>query len=308
MLAEILSAMEPSAGDVFVDCTFGRGGHTREILNRIGERGRVLALDRDPQAVAAGRTLAQGEPRLTLEHTAFSQLAGRAEANQIISKVKGVLFDLGVSSPQLGDPTRGFSFRENGPLDMRMDPSRGPTAAEWLNRATGSDIERVLRRFGEEPRARRVARALIRARVENAITTTGELAEIVTRAIPPARRTSPRAKKHPATRVFQALRIQTNQELEELESALDQALAILRPGGRLAVISFHSLEDRIVKRFIRDHQRGLRHPRRLPIKSTEAGPAVPRLRAIGRVRRASAGEVAGNPRARSAVLRVAEKG
>jgi 16S rRNA (cytosine1402-N4)-methyltransferase len=281
---------------VYVDCTFGRGGHSGALLERVGPGGRVIGLDRDPEAAAAARRWAQADPRLIARTAAFSALAVEAEALGVAGAVDGVLFDLGVSSPQLDTPERGFSFLRDGPLDMRMDPTVGPSAAEWINAATQAEIARVLRDYGEEPGAGRIAAAIVRARP---ISTTRELAEAIERALPRSGR-----DRHPATLTFQAIRIFLNRELEELESALPQSLEVLRPGGRLAVISFHSLEDRRVKRFIRDQTRGDPFPRDLPVA---ASALRPRLRPVGRAVHAGAAEVEANPRARSAVLRVAEK-
>jgi 16S rRNA (cytosine1402-N4)-methyltransferase len=297
LLREVLEALRPRAGGVYVDCTFGRGGHAGALLEQVGPGGRVIGLDRDPEAAAAARRWAQADPRLIARTAPFSALAREAEALGVAGAVDGVLFDLGVSSPQLDAPERGFSFLRDGPLDMRMDPTAGPSAAEWVNAAAQAEIARVLRDYGEEPEAGRIAAAIVRARP---LSTTRELAETVERALPRGVRDRDR---HPATLTFQAIRIFLNRELEELESALPQCLEVLRPGGRLAVISFHSLEDRRVKRFIRDQARGDPFPRDLPVA---ASALHPRLRPVGRAVHAGEEEVAANPRARSAVLRVAE--
>jgi 16S rRNA (cytosine1402-N4)-methyltransferase len=297
LLREVLEALRPRAGGVYVDCTFGRGGHAGALLEQVGPGGRVIGLDRDPEAAAAARRWAQADPRLIARTASFSALAREAEALGVAGAVDGVLFDLGVSSPQLDAPERGFSFLRDGPLDMRMDPTAGPSAAEWVNAAAQAEIARVLRDYGEEPEAGRIAAAIVRARP---LSTTRELAETVERALPRGVRDRDR---HPATLTFQAIRIFLNRELEELESALPQCLEVLRPGGRLAVISFHSLEDRRVKRFIRDQARGDPFPRDLPVA---ASALHPRLRPVGRAVHAGEEEVAANPRARSAVLRVAE--
>ncbi len=299
LLDEVVAALRPGGDQVLVDATFGRGGHTRALLARLGPRARVLALDRDPEAVAAAERLAAADPRLSVEHARFGELERVVAAHGLLGEVDGVLLDLGVSSPQLGEPRRGFGFAE-GPLDMRMDPTCGTPAAAWLAAAGEAEIARVLRRYGEEPQARRIARAIVARRAERPITTTAELAELVARVAVPE---PGRARRHPATRTFQALRIQVNAELEELEAALAALPALLAPGGRVAVISFHSLEDRMVKRFLRRCQRG-EAPRRLPLRAAEQPPA---LVVVGRARRAGAAEVAANPRARSAVLRVAER-
>ncbi len=284
----------------YVDATFGRGGHTRAILAALGPAGRVLALDRDPEAVAQGRALMAEDKRLHVEHTPFSGLRVACQAFAGEGRPDGVLFDLGVSSPQLDTPERGFGFLRDGPLDMRMDPSRGESAATWLNRAAEADIVSVLREYGEERQARRIAAAIVRRRTEQPFARTGELADLIASVL--GRR---EPGKHPATRSFQAIRIFINNELGELQEALGQALDVLRPGGRLVVISFHSLEDRIVKRFMRDQARGEELPRNLPVMGdTRIGQT---MRLIGKAVRAGTQEVARNPRARSAVLRVAER-
>jgi len=280
-----------------VDCTFGRGGHSREILARLGARGRLLALDRDTDAVAAAAEIA--DPRFAIVHASFAQLAQVLPA-QHIDRVNGILMDLGVSSPQLEEAARGFSFRLDGPLDMRMDVTRGLTVAEWLATASENQIGEVIRTYGEERFAQPIARAIVAARSRGALRTTRELAQIVAQAV---RTREP--GQDPATRTFQALRIFINQELEELSLALEQCLHALAAGGRLAVISFHSLEDRIVKRFMRGHSQPAPVPRGLAVK--EADRAPPKLRLIGKAQRASAAEIAANPRARSAVLRIAER-
>jgi len=280
-----------------VDCTFGRGGHSREILARLGARGRLLALDRDTDAVAAAAEIA--DPRFAIVHATFAQLAQVLPA-QHIDRVNGILMDLGVSSPQLEEAARGFSFRLDGPLDMRMDVTRGLTVAEWLATASENQIGEVIRTYGEERFAQPIARAIVAARSRGALRTTRELAQIVAQAVRPRE-----PGQDPATRTFQALRIFINQELEELSLALEQCLHALAAGGRLAVISFHSLEDRIVKRFMRGHSQPAPVPRGLAVK--EADRAPPKLRLIGKAQRASAAEIAANPRARSAVLRIAER-
>jgi 16S rRNA (cytosine1402-N4)-methyltransferase len=280
-----------------VDCTFGRGGHSRAILARLGARGRLLALDRDPVAVGAGADIA--DTRFTIAHASFTQLIQVLSA-QSIDRVDGILMDLGVSSPQLEDAARGFSFKLDGPLDMRMDVTRGMTAAQWLASASENQIGEVIRTYGEERFAQPIARAIVAARSRGAIGTTRELAQIVAQAV---RTREP--GQDPATRTFQAIRIFINQELEELSLALAQCLDALSAGGRLAVISFHSLEDRIVKRFMRSHSQPAPVPRGLAVREVDRAP--PKLRLIGKAQRASAAEIAANPRARSAVLRVAER-
>lgn len=299
LLEEVLEALNLHPAGIYMDCTFGRGGHSRAILARIGAEGHVLALDRDPQAVAEGRRLEALEPRFRIRRAAFSALREEAEQLGVIGRVNGLLFDLGASSPQFDTPERGFSFRQDGPLDMRMDPDQGESAAQWLNRAREEDIVRVLKEYGEERFAGRIARAIVRARKENPLTTTTELADLVASVVP-----GREPGKHPATRTFQAIRIRTNREQEELDTVLSQVLDVLAVGGRLAVISFHSLEDRRVKRFIRDQSRGDPYPRGLPVPDSAR---YPRLRTVGRAVRPGVREVSENPRSRSAVLRVAEK-
>ncbi len=284
---------------LYVDATFGRGGHTGAILERLGPEGRVFALDRDPAAIAHAREAFAGESRLSVVQAAFSRLAECAREWGVFGRIDGVLLDLGVSSPQLDDPDRGFSFLRDGPLDMRMDPTQGESAAHWLARASVDEIVRVLRQYGEERFARRIARAIDAARREAPIETTARLAEVVAAAVP-----SREPGRHPATRTFQALRIQVNGELQELAAALPQALEVLAPRGRLVVISFHSLEDRLVKRFLQQEARGDRFPPDLAVPASALSPTV---RLLGKAVRPSTREVAENPRARSAVLRGAER-
>ena len=280
----------------FVDATFGRGGHSRLILERLGVRGRLIAIDRDPDAIRAAREIR--DPRFVPVHARFSELQVALDALQA-DGVEGVLFDLGMSSPQLDDPRRGFSFRFDAPLDMRMDPSRGASALEWLERADEAEIREVLSNYGEERFAKQIAKAIVAARRGGTLRRTGELASVVAAAV---RTREP--GQDPATRTFQALRIHVNQELEELSLALPQALAVLKPLGRLVVISFHSLEDRIVKNFMRGAARPTL-PERLPLRARDL--PAPKLRIVGRPVRTGAEEVKANPRARSAVMRVAEK-
>lgn len=297
LLAEAVDALAIRADGIYVDGTFGRGGHSRAVLERLGPTGRLIAFDRDPAAIAAGQAL--NDARLTLVHSAFSALD--EELAQLgVPTVDGVLLDLGVSSPQLDDGARGMSFRFDAPLDMRMDTSRGQTVADWLADASVGEITEVLRDYGEERFAHAIAKAIATARTGGVVATTGQLAAIVEKAV---RTREP--GQHPATRSFQALRIFINQELEELTRVLPACVAHLRPGGRLAVISFHSLEDRIVKRFMRDESRPPVLPRRLPIRAADL--PAPRLSLVGKAVRPGDIEVAANPRARSAVMRVAER-
>ncbi|SMB21018.1 S-adenosyl-dependent methyltransferase activity on membrane-located substrates [Sterolibacterium denitrificans] len=297
LLREAVEALAIKADGIYVDATFGRGGHSREILARLGPQGRLIALDRDPAAIAAGSALK--DERFTLQHAAFSGIAATLDG-LAVGQVDGVLLDIGVSSPQLDEAARGFSFRFDAPLDMRMDTSRGETAAEWLARASQQEIERVVRDYGEERFAHAIAKAVVAARAEHGIATTGQFAALVEKAV---RTREP--GQHPATRSFQALRIHVNQELEELSLALPQCVARLAPGGRLVVISFHSLEDRIVKRFMREQTQPPHLPARLPVRAAEL--PRPALRLVGKPVFPGVDETTANPRARSAVMRVAEK-
>jgi len=288
---------------VYVDATFGRGGHSRRILTRLDARGRLIALDRDPAAEAVAR--AWSDARFRFHRAQFSELPQILDAERI-GKVDGVLLDLGVSSPQIDDPHRGFSLRADGPLDMRMDPTRGTSAADWLAAVTEHELRRVIADYGEERFAQQIARAIVAARAHEPLVRTRQLAAIVAKAVR-ARGRSDRSQD-PATRTFQALRIHINQELTELSLALERVLPRLAIGGRLAVISFHSLEDRLVKQFLRKHAEpygGDARVARLPI-ATRALP-VPPLRLVGRAIRPGADEIAANPRSRSARLRIAER-
>ena len=296
LATEALDALAIRADGTYVDGTFGRGGHSRLILKRLGPQGRLIALDRDPQAVAAARAIT--DARFCITHAPFSALA-QALDEQGAALAQGMLFDLGVSSPQLDDPQRGFSFRAAGPLDMRMDPSQGTSAAEWLAAAEENQIKEVIRGYGEERFAKQIAAAIVAARRHAPIRTTRELADLVGAAV---RTREP--GQDPATRTFQALRILVNRELEEVSLMLPQAVARLAPGGRLAVIAFHSLEDRIVKRFLQACARPAL-PRDLPLRASEL--PHPLLRIVGRPVRPARAETAANPRARSAVLRVAQR-
>ena len=299
LLEEVLAGLAIRPGGRYCDATFGRGGHAAAILAAIGPGGQVVALDRDPDAIRAGRRRFEGESRLTLVQGSFGALEARVRAAGVEGELDGVLMDLGVSSPQLDEAARGFSFMQDGPLDMRMDNEAGQGAAQWLAKAGEREIADVLHSLGEERYARRIARALVAARAEAPITRTRQLADLVAAAVP-----TREPGKHPATRTFQAIRIHVNRELEELEAALPQAVRLLAAGGRLCVISFHSLEDRIVKRFIRREEQGDPVYAGLP----EIPPhARPRLERVGAAVRPGADEVARNPRARSAVLRVAAR-
>ncbi|MBL0121413.1 MAG: 16S rRNA (cytosine(1402)-N(4))-methyltransferase RsmH [Betaproteobacteria bacterium] len=302
LLREAVEALAIKPDGTYVDGTFGRGGHSRAILERLGANGRLIAIDRDPCAVEAGEALAKTDKRFSMHHVAMSELGDVLEEvfggrKQVLD---GMLADLGVSSPQLDEQDRGFSFRFDGPLDMRMDTTRGETVEAWLNRAEEQEIGEVIWRYGEERFARQIARAVIAARVIGRIRTTRELAELVGKTV---RTREP--GQHPATRTFQALRIFINQELEEVEQVLPQAMDGLRTGGRLVVIAFHSLEDRIVKRFMQNAAKADHLPSKLPIRANEVNDAT--LKIIGKPVRATDAEVAANPRARSAIMRTAQK-
>ena len=297
LLEEAVEALSVNADGVYMDATFGRGGHSRRILSCLSEKGRLVAVDRDPMAIAAGSAMA--DPRFRLVHRAFGEI-GLAAAEAGVAGVDGILFDIGVSSPQIDDGERGFSFRYDAPLDMRMDTTQGETAAEWLARAEEREIAEVIKNYGEERFAFQIAKKVVAARLEQPIVTTGQFAALVREAV---RTREP--GQDPATRSFQALRIHINQELRQLEVALPQALDLLKPGGRLAVISFHSLEDRIVKTFMRAQSTPDALPKNLPLRADQL--PKPKLRLVGKAIKPSAAEVAENPRARSAVMRVAEK-
>jgi 16S rRNA (cytosine1402-N4)-methyltransferase len=297
---EALAGLAVRRDGCYVDGTYGRGGHSARILACLGPEGRLLALDKDPAAVADARQRFRDDFRFAIRHADFEDMRELADAHFGGRAVLGVLLDVGVSSPQLDCADRGFSFSRDGPLDMRMNTDEGPTAAEWLNRISEADLARTIREYGEEPAARRVARAIVAARAERAITTTAELSAIVTRALPRA----PGRRLHPATRVFQAIRIAVNDEFGALERGLAVAIELLATGGRLVVISFHSLEDRVVKRFVAREARGDPAYAGLPDIPEWARP---RLKAIGKLVRPGTAEIEDNPRARSARMRVAEK-
>lgn len=297
LLDEALEALRIDPNGTYVDATFGRGGHSRAILQRLGTHGRLLALDRDPTAVAAAADIS--DPRFTIVHAPFSHL-GRVLDEHGIARIDGLLLDVGVSSPQIDEPARGFSFRQDGPLDMRMDPTRGPSAAQWLEEVDEDELAHIIRKYGEERFAKQVARAIVTARQAGPLTGTRQLAQVVAQAV---RKREP--GQDPATRTFQAIRIHVNRELEELEAALGQGLQHLAPRGRLVAIAFHSLEDRLVKQFIRRHSTVPDDLARLPLREDQLPPRP--LAAIGRAIKPSAAEVAANPRARSAVMRVAER-
>lgn len=304
LLDEVLEALMKNDEGVYIDCTFGRGGHTRAMLAQLGTASRVIGIDRDPDAIRAAQALAQKDNRFSIVHGAFSILQDVAEQHGVLGQVDGVLFDLGVSSPQLDEAQRGFSFMREGPLDMRMNPQAGQSASEWLAIAGIDEMADIFKRYGEERYAKRIARAIEAARVESPITTTTQLAAIVKDASPTKKYRPGVRVIHPATQVFQAIRIFINDELGEVERTLEQALTVLKPGGRMAVISFHSLEDRIVKRFMKKAAQGDDYPIDMPVTVDMLNPEV---KLIGGVKKAKQVELAQNPRSRSAVLRVAEK-
>jgi len=299
LLGPVLEGLNIQPAGWYVDGTFGRGGHSSALLKLLDNEGRLLAIDRDPQAIAQVDEALQQDPRFELIHGEFGELKNYAIERKFLGKVDGLLLDLGVSSPQLDEAARGFSFQSDGPLDMRMDPTRGSSAAAWLEQVDEKDLKKVLSQLGEERFAGRIARAIVATRVQTPISSTRQLADIVKAVVP-----SGGQRKNPATKTFQAIRIFVNKELEQLEIALEASLDLLRPGGRLCVISFHSLEDRRVKRFIRDAAQEPAQFRGLPNIPEEFHP---RLKPIGKVVSASEQEIAANVRARSARLRVAER-
>lgn len=299
LLEETLTALNIKPDGCYVDGTFGRGGHSQEIIKQLGENGKLLAFDKDPQAILTANAIAANDERLQVKQGSFTQLKQTIDELGWTGKVDGIFLDLGVSSPQLDDAERGFSFRFDGPLDMRMDPDHGMSASQWLASAEERDIMMVLFDYGEEKFARRIASAIVAAREEQPINTTKRLASIVAAANPSRER-----NKDPSTRTFQAIRIFINQELEDLKTCLSQAVDILAPGGRLVVISFHSLEDRIVKRFIREQCKGDDFPLDLPVMHAQLNQ---NMKMIGKAIKAGRNELDKNPRARSAVMRIAEK-
>ena len=301
LLDEAVAALAVRPGGRYLDGTFGRGGHSRRLLQQLGPDGALLGFDKDPLAIATGQALAAEDGRFVVVQRSFAKLGAEVAQRGWTGTLSGVLLDLGVSSPQLDDPERGFSFLNDGPLDMRMDPSRGISVAEWISAAAEDEIARVLKEYGEERFARRMARAVVQRRSERPFERTADLAQVLTVANPAWEK-----GKNPATRAFQGLRIFINNELGDLEAGLDAALEALEVGGRLVVISFHSLEDRIVKQFMRRHAKGEADtmPRDLPIIPEKF---VPRLKTLGKPQYASPDEVKANPRSRSAVMRVAEK-
>ncbi|WP_109079048.1 16S rRNA (cytosine(1402)-N(4))-methyltransferase RsmH [Aggregatibacter kilianii] len=305
LLHETVDGLALKENGIYIDGTFGRGGHSRLILSQLSANGKLIAIDRDPQAVAEAKKIQ--DSRFHIEHCAFSEILPLCEKLGLVGKIDGILLDLGVSSPQLDDAQRGFSFMKDGPLDMRMDSSRGQSAAEWLAQVSEQDLAWVLKTFGEERFAKRIAKAIVdynKSAVQNGgeyLTRTSQLAELITQAVPFKDK-----HKHPATRSFQAIRIYINAELDELEKVLQAALSVLAPQGRLSVISFHSLEDRMVKQFMRKQSQGEAIPKGLPLREDQIQ-RNQTLKVIGKAIMPSDAEIAQNPRARSAVLRIAER-
>jgi len=299
LLQEAVDALVTNPAGFYVDGTFGRGGHSALVLEHLSPEGHLLGIDKDVSAITVAHERFGNDARFEIDHGSFAELAELIKARGMAGKVDGVLLDLGVSSPQLDEADRGFSFQNDGPLDMRMDQTRGQSAAEWVNTAPEKDIAYVLKEFGEERFAKRMARAIVTERVKTPFTRTKHLAEVIKEANPAWEK-----GKHPATRAFQAIRIYVNNELTDLDAVLEQALKVLSIGGRLVVISFHSLEDRVVKRFIRRQELGDPVPRGLPIRDEQLNK---RMRSCGKAIKASDGEVDANVRSRSAIMRVAEK-
>ncbi len=299
LLNEAVDALAIKSDGFYIDGTYGRGGHSQLLLKRLGQQGRLMGIDKDPLAILHGSEIQKQDDRLTMSQGSFANIRALAENGNYLGEVDGVLLDLGMSSPQIDDAERGFSFLRDGPLDMRMDPTSGISAAQWLNSAEEDEITEVIKRFGEEKFGKRIAKAIIEYRKTNPLQTTHQLVEIIDQAVPVKDKF-----KHPSTRTFQGIRIFINEELSDLERALDGILEVLRPGGRMVIISFHSLEDRIVKRFIRKHVQGDQYPKGVPILDSELNR---RLKSMGKAIKASAEEIQANPRSRSAVMRVAQK-
>ena len=298
---EVVDALAIKPKGYYVDGTYGRGGHASSILAALDEDGRLIVVDRDPQAIADARARLGADTRVTIIHDDYANLRERIGDLDLLQRIDGILLDLGVSSPQLDDASRGFSFQHNGPLDMRMNPGQGESAADWINRADEAEIARVLWEYGEERHSRRIARKVVETRNARPIEDTATLAALIAGVVP-----RPKNNRHPATRSFQAIRIHVNEELTQVQRFLDTVLELLKIGGRLLVISFHSLEDRLVKRFIKAQSTAPRLPRGLPLRDSDIVSTI-RLRAIGKAVRAGADELEVNPRARSAVLRIAER-
>jgi len=299
LLNETIAALAVKPDGFYIDGTFGRGGHARQVLAQLSDNGRLLGLDKDPAAIATGQALEKEDPRFSIEQCSFADMAEVVNDKLWQGRVDGILLDIGVSSPQLDEAERGFSFQKDGPLDMRMNPDAGISAAEWLATAKVEDITFVIKTLGEEKFGKRIANAIVETREHTPITSTTQLAKLVDKAMPFREK-----NKHPATRTFQAIRIYINNELEDLKSGLEQSLDVLAVGGRLAVITFHSLEDRIVKRYFRDEARGDDLPSNFPIRADQLNP---RIKLVGKAIKAGDEELGMNPRSRSAVLRIVEK-
>lgn len=299
--AEVLAALEIKPDGRYVDGTYGRGGHAHSILSELGDHGRLIVMDRDPQAIADARETMGSDRRVTIIHDDYANMHAQIAELDLLEQIDGILLDLGVSSPQLDDAARGFSFQLNGPLDMRMNPGQGESAAEWLAHADEAEIARVLWEYGEERHSRRIAKKIVERRQSGKIEDTATLAALISEIVP-----RPKNNKHPATRSFQAVRIHINQELDQIQHLLETVLDILKIGGRLLIISFHSLEDRLVKRFFKAQSSRAKIPRGLPLRDSEI-PSNIRLRLVNSAIRAGTRELASNPRARSAVLRIAER-
>ena len=298
---EVIAALEIKPDGRYVDGTYGRGGHARSILAGLGEQGRLIVMDRDPEAIADAHRTFDADKRVTIIHDDYANMQSRMAELDLLERIDGILLDLGVSSPQLDDASRGFSFQQNGPLDMRMNPAAGESASAWLARAEEAEIARILWEYGEERLSRRIAKKIVEARQSRAIDDTASLARLISEVLP-----RPKNHRHPATRSFQAIRIHINQELGQIERLLETVFEILKIGGRLLVISFHSLEDRLVKRFFKTHSTRRKIPRGLPLRDSEIESGI-RLKIIVKAIKAGAGELASNPRSRSAVMRVAER-
>ena len=298
---EAIAALEIKPDGRYVDGTYGRGGHARSILAGLGEQGRLIVMDRDPEAIADAHRTFDADDRGTIIHDDYANMLAQVAELELLEQIDGILLDLGVSSPQLDDASRGFSFQQNGPLDMRMNPAQGESAADWLAQADEAEIARVLWQYGEERQSRRIAKKIVEVRQSRAIDDTASLAGLISEVLP-----RPKNHRHPATRSFQAIRIHINQELGQIERLLETVFDILKIGGRLLVISFHSLEDRLVKRFFKKHSTRRKIPRGLPLRDSEIESGI-RLKLTMKAIKAGAGELALNPRSRSAVLRVAER-
>jgi 16S rRNA (cytosine1402-N4)-methyltransferase len=298
---EAIAALEIKPDGRYVDGTYGRGGHARSILAGLGEQGRLIVMDRDPEAIADAHRTFDADDRVTIIHDDYANMLAQVAELELLEQIDGILLDLGVSSPQLDDASRGFSFQQNGPLDMRMNPAQGESAADWLAQADEAEIARVLWQYGEERQSRRIAKKIVEVRQSRAIDDTASLAGLISEVLP-----RPKNHRHPATRSFQAIRIHINQELGQIERLLETVFDILKIGGRLLVISFHSLEDRLVKRFFKKHSTRRKIPRGLPLRDSEIESGI-RLKLTMKAIKAGAGELALNPRSRSAVLRVAER-